>query len=261
MPLSDSNALLLRAIRDALRRILVHYGFWFNETLHQFGLPEALALEKEVGDRVLDLALLRLSQTLGFEVDNGVPAALGRLAPDRLEALLDTLAKLWLASDGIWFQAVEAKTSIHDAKRVNDTCWTRFSPFEAGRIKALLELPDAAADPAPLATLKTILAHRLYSRINCQEVVEETPHSFIFRMTDCRVQAARRRKGLADYDCRSGGLVEYVSLARAVHPAIVVECLACPSGEPQAAEQKPRQAWYCAWRFSLAESNPKSETL
>ena len=47
-------------------------------------------------------------------------------------------------------------------------------------------------------------------------------------MNDCRVQAARKRKGLADYPCKSGGLVEYRSFAETIDPRIRTSCIACP---------------------------------
>lgn len=252
LPVDEDKRQLLAEIRDSFRRSLVHYGLWFNESAHQFGLQTALALEAEAGDKLFDLWLTRLAKTLGFPLEQGAPAALAALPRPELEALLDALAKLWLATDGVWFQAVESKTSIFDAKRVNDTCWTRFSPYEAARIKALLGLPEAKDDPAPLATLKLVLAHRLYSRLNRQEYAEETPRSLVFRMTECRVQAARRRKGLPDYDCRSGGLAEYASLAKAVHPGIVVRCLDCPSGE-KISQDEAKKDCYCAWEFFAPE--------
>jgi hypothetical protein len=250
--MDEEKRQLLAEIRDAFRRSLVHYGLWFNESAHQLGLEAALELEAEAGDKLFELWLNRLSKTLGFGLEQGAPAALAALPKPELEGLLDALAKLWLATDGVWFQSVEARTSIYDAKRVNDTCWTRFSPYEAVRIRRLLGLPAAQDDPAPLETLKLVLAHRLYSRLNLQDVVEETPRSFVFRMTECRVQAARRRKGLPDYDCRSGGQAEYSCLAKAVHPGIRVRCLDCPSGENISQDER-RKDWYCAWEFFAPE--------
>jgi hypothetical protein len=113
---------------------------------------------------------------------------------------------------------------MFDAKRCNDTCWTRFSPYEAYRIKTLLDLPQQGG----LEDLKKALQFRLYSRINVQEIVEENPDSFVFRMVECRVQTARRRKGLEDYPCKSGGLVEYRTFAKAIDARIQTECVGCP---------------------------------
>jgi len=36
---------------DVLRRIILHYGIWFNEVIHQLGLEEAIRLEEQVSRR------------------------------------------------------------------------------------------------------------------------------------------------------------------------------------------------------------------
>ena len=99
----------------------------------------------------------------------------------------------WLANDGVWFQAVEFKHGLFDAKRCNDTCWAQFSPFEAWSIRNFLNLPE---NPG-LEGLKTALQFRLYATINEQSIVEESPTSFVFRMNECRVQSARSKDARA----------------------------------------------------------------
>ena len=94
------------------------------------------------------------------------------------------------------------------------------------------------------AGLKDALAFRVYARINVQSVEDDGTDAFIFRMNECRVQAARKSKQLPDYPCKSAGLVEYAYFARAIDPRIQTECLGCP---PDAHPDD----WYCAWRFSL----------
>jgi hypothetical protein len=131
---------------------------------------------------------------------------------------------------------------MDDAKRVNDTCWMRFSPLEAHRIKTILGLPDQPG----LEGLKKALAQRMYAHINTWEIVEETPASFVFRMNKCRVQTARNRKGMPDYPCKSGGKVEYRGFAREIDPRIQTTCIGCPPDE------HPKE-WYCAWRFEIEE--------
>ena len=65
-------------------------------------------------------------------------------------------------------------------------------------------------------------------------------------MNDCRVQSARKRKGLDDYPCKSGGLIEYTTFAESIDPRIKTECIGCPP-DPHPDE------WFCAWRFSIEE--------
>ena len=189
---SASRERLVSLIMDAFRRIMVHYGCWFRETEHQLGLSNALEIENSAGNLSIAIQLKRLAKILNFELVNGVPAALYRMGERQLEELHTALSANWLANDGVWFQAVENHFSMFDAKRCNDTCWSRFAPYEAYRIKMLVGLPNSGG----LEALKEALKYRLYAQLNIQEVVEETENSFIFRMVECRVQTARKRKNL-----------------------------------------------------------------
>jgi hypothetical protein len=131
---------------------------------------------------------------------------------------------------------------MEDAKRVNDTCWSRMAPLEAARIKALLGLPQRPDEP--LQALEQALQNRLYAAINTQEIAWEQG-ALVLRMKTCRVQAARRRKGLAEYPCKSGGQVEYRTFAATVDPRIRTTCLGCPPDPLAGAD------WHCAWRFQV----------
>jgi hypothetical protein len=63
-------------------------------------------------------------------------------------------------------------------------------------------------------------------------------------MNDCRVQSARKRKGLDDYPCKSAGIIEYSTFAAAIDTRIKTECIGCPP-------DKHPDEWYCAWKFSI----------
>ena len=171
---------------------------------------------------------------------DGIPKPLLDLPEDALKTLKESVAVNWLANDGVWFQAVEFSKGMFDAKRCNDSCWSQFSPFEAWSIRRLLDLPESPG----LDGLKKALRFRLYATINKQSITDETPNSFVFQMNDCRVQSARKRKGLDDYPCKSGGMAEYPSFAEAIDPRIKTECIGCPPDEHP-------EGWYCAWRFSI----------
>lgn len=227
-------------VMDFFHRIMIHYALWFTEVRHQMGLENALEILKTASQRSLGIQLNRLSKQLGFEMRDGLPRALLDLDPAALGQLLESVAANWLANDGVWFQAVEFTRGMTDAKRCNDSCWAHFSPFEAWAIRNFLHL-----DPQPgLAGLKKALNFRLYAVINTQSFVDEGSASFIFRMNECRVQSARKRKGLDDYPCKSGGTVEYTYFARSIDDRIVTECISCPP------DAHPEQ-WYCSWRFKL----------
>ena len=129
-----------------------------------------------------------------------------------------------MAQDGIWFQALERNASMWEAKLANDTCWGRFSPVEAREIKNLLGLPREAG----LEGFKKALGYRLYARLNTMAIEDEGSDSVLLYVNDCRVQSARKRKGLDDYPCQSVGVIEYTYFAKTIDPRIRTECLACP---------------------------------
>lgn len=204
------------------------------------GMEKALECLSEASSRSLGIQLKRLGKILGFELQDGIPVPLLNMDKKELAALLDGASINWLANDGVWFQSVEFTNGMNDAKRCNDSCWAHFSPFEAWAIRRFLDLGDQPG----LDGLKKALSFRIYARINVQSFEDDGPDAFIFRMNDCRVQAARKAKNLDDYPCKSGGLVEYTYFARAIDPRIQTECIGCPPDDHP-------DAWYCAWRFSL----------
>lgn len=245
-------------VADAVRRMAAHYGLWLAEAVHQLGLEQALAAEREAGDRAMDILAFRLARALDLpapkDAGTQITAAdlLAGLPPQRLSALHDALAVSWLALDGVWFQAVEGlaadpETGMGQAKRVNDTCWSRFAPLEARRIMALEDIGENGG----LDALARVLELRLYARINQWEITERSDTGLTFTMLRCRVQDARRRKGLTDYPCKSGGVVEYSSLANAVDPRIATTCLHCPPDPRPGGIDGPA----CSWRFELGDSN------
>ncbi|NPA24551.1 MAG: cytosolic protein [Deltaproteobacteria bacterium] len=237
------DEVLIRLVMDAFRRTLVHYGFWYAEVEHQLGMEKAFQVERKVWSASSANQMKRLGKVLGFAVEaDGTPARLKKLSREELLELLKNLGVNWLANDGIWFQAVEFEHGMIDAKRCNDSCWTRYSPYEAERIKELLELPENGGIPA----LKKALAFRMYALINRQSIEDVDDRCIIFRMNECRVQLARQRKGLDDYPCKSVGLVEYPYFARTIDSRIKTECLGCPP-DPHPDE------WFCAWKFTLEE--------
>lgn len=231
---------MARLVLDMFHRIMVHHTLWFREVEHQMGMKKALDVMHEAYHKSFALQIKRLATTLGFEMKDGIPQPLLDMSRDDLLTIMETLGMNWIAGDGVWFQAVESMHGMDDAKRCNDSCWTRFSPFEGWSIKEFLGLPQEAG----IEGLKKALRFRLYSRINVQSIIDEAPHRIVFQMNDCRVQSARRRKGLDDYPCKSAGLVEYKTFAESIDKRILTECVGCPP-DPHTEE------WFCSWRFTI----------
>jgi hypothetical protein len=235
-----SKAEKARLVLDFFHRTMMHHAIWFAEVQHQMGREKAYKVMDTAWQKSCHIQMKRLGKILGFENEDEVPQPLLDLPEDKLDELMEGSAVNWLANDGVWFQAVEFEYGMNEAKRCNDSAWAHFSPFEAWSVKRILGLPEKPG----LEGLKKALQFRLYAYVNKQSFDEETENSFVFRMNECRVQVARKRKGLDDYPCKSGGLVEYTGFAEAIDPRIRTECICCPP-DPHPEE------YYCAWRFSL----------
>ena len=162
------------------------------------------------------------------------------LSREQLIGMLDDFAKNWLAHDGLWFQAVEQKFGLDAAMELDRRAWERFTVIEAERIMKRHNI----ARESGLEGLRKALNFRLYSRLNKQEIVEASENRFVFRMNDCRVQSARKRRGLADFPCKPVGLVEYSEFAKTIDPRIRTTCIACPP------DQHPEE-YCCAWAFEI----------
>lgn len=171
--------------------------------------------------------------------DDGVKLLSGLSKGDLIKIIIDD-AKNWLAHDGLWFQAVESVHGMDEAISADRTAWEKFTVIEAKRIMERLGMKPGGGIPALVECLK----HRLYARLNLQDVMEQSDSRVVFRMVDCRVQSARRRKGLADFPCKTVGIVEYAEFARTIDPRIRTRCIACPP------DAHPDQYW-CAWEFTI----------
>lgn len=229
-----------RLVIDLIHRIVMHHAMWYAEVRHQLGREKAEQVLTKAYELSYDIQMKRLAKTLGFEMCDDIPRPLLDLPEKILQSLKDNIAINWLANDGVWFQAVEFSRGMFDAKRCNDSCWVFFSPFEAWSIRRFLNLPPDSG----LEGLKKALRFRLYAGVNKQSIIDESPWSIVLQMNDCRVQTARKRKGLEDYPCKSASMVEYPSFAESIDPRIKTECIGCP---PDAHPDE----WACAWRFTI----------
>ena len=137
------------------------------------------------------------------------------------------------------------------AVEVDTEVWRDFSAIEAKRILERLGMNPGGGIPA----LVECLRHRLYARLNLQDVIEQTDARVVFRMLDCRVQSARKRKGLAAHPCKSVGIAEYSEFAKAIDPRIRTRCIACPPDEHPGGVLVRLGVYHMTDRLSLRESS------
>ena len=168
---------------------------------------------------------------------------LAGLSRDELVGLIEDSAKNWLAHDGLWFQAFERAYGIEAAIKADAEAWRVFTTIEAKRFMERYGIAPGGGIPA----LVKALSLRLYAFLNKQEAVEQIEDRVVFRMQDCRVQSARKRKGLPDFPCKPVGLVEYEWFAKTIDPRIETRCICCPP------DRHPEDVW-CAWEFTIAQA-------
>lgn len=166
------------------------------------------------------------------------------MSKEKLIEMLEDQAKNWLAHDGLWFQAVEGHYGMDSAIQLDKEAWITFTQIEAKRIMKLHDIEPGGGIPA----LKQALQLRMYARLNEQSLVEESETQLRFEMNDCRVQSARKRKGLDDFPCKTVGIAEYAYFAHTIDPRIRTTVISCPP------DPHP-ESYYCAWQFTL-EDNP-----
>ena len=158
---------------------------------------------------------------------------ISELSREDLLKLLEIYAKSWSAHDGCWFLAAEEKYGIETAMMLDAESWARFAPIEAERIKSAFGIPESGGIPA----LEQALKLRMYALANRQEIVRIQRRRLELRMIECRVQQARRRKGLRDFPCKQ------VSVTRL--PGI------CAGNRPGDPDGMPRLPSGSGWRRLL----------
>jgi len=227
---------------EFMQRTMVHYAMWYAQVRDKFGMERASEIMDQAWQKSSAIQMKRLSKVFDFELEDGLPKVLVDMPEEKIDALREAVAINWLANDGVWFQAVEFSEGMFPAKDCNDAAWGEFSPYEALRIKRMLGLGEFPG----IEGLKRAMEMRLYGTVNTQSFGKETETSIEFYMNECRVQSARKRKGLDDYPCKSGGIIEYTTFAQTIDARIKTEVISCPP-------DKHPDEWYCGWRFYLSE--------
>ena len=169
---------------------------------------------------------------------------------ETLITMLEDAAKNWLAHDGLWFQAVEKEFGMDSALKMDRQAWKLFTQVEAKRIMARLGIEPNGG----IEALDQALRFRLYARLNDQEIYRVDDRTLRFEMKECRVQAARERKGLPAFPCKSVGIVEYAYFAYAIDSRLKTEVIFCPP------DLRP-EGCYCTWQFTLQDEPVSAEDI
>jgi len=164
---------------------------------------------------------------------------LSSYSKDELISLIEIYSKNWLAMDGVWFQSIERKLGMDEAIYHDEEAWRRFTVIEARRIKDFLKLPENSG----IDGLSKALKLRFYANIN-EDRIETEGNTLTYSAIDCRVQTARKRKGMAFHPCKSVGIIEYSEFAKVIDSRFSCECVSC---YPDITDD----SCCCKWKFTL----------
>ena len=161
------------------------------------------------------------------------------LNKEELLKLTNIFAKNWLAHDGCWFLAIEKKYGMDIAIEADTESWRKFTVVEAKRLIDFLELGKNSG----IEGLKKALCFRLYASLNEDEIIVDG-NTLEYRVKTCRVQAARRKKGLPDFPCKSVGIVEYGLFGNVIDERFEMKCVSCPP-------DITNTGYHCIWKYTL----------
>ena len=169
---------------------------------------------------------------------------LDHLSPDQLKELVRIYARNIYALDGVWFQSIEFSEGMKEAMMHDCNAWRRFTVTEAKRIKNFLHLPDQSG----LDGLAQALSLRFSALANPKVEIIREPDKLIYRVVECRVQSARKNKGMPFHPCKPVGIIEHEYFAKIIDDRIDCTAISC---FPEVNDD----SCACAWCFTINNDN------
>jgi len=158
------------------------------------------------------------------------------------EKLVDFLSyqirNIWRV-DGLYFLGIEKEFGTDAATNIDTNCWATLAKIEARDLREILGLKSSDLESFMVALRATSWA--LYQEAKEWEV---TPRRATLKITSCRTQKARIKKGLSEFPCKRVRWTYLKEFAKAFNPEIEVNCVLCPPDE------HGENLW-CEWEFVL----------
>ncbi len=76
-------------------------------------------------------------------------------------------------------------------------------------------------------------------------MIMQNQNTLLYRTLGCRVQDARKRKGMELHPCKAVGIIEYSEFARVIDDRFTCSCVSCYPDVTDA-------SCACAWKFVLS---------
>jgi len=148
------------------------------------------------------------------------------------------IRNLWRV-DGLYFLGVEERFGTEAATAIDTNCWALMGKLEARELKTLLDVKEG-----DVPSLMYALRNTSWSLDQRDKEIEVTKARGVYRVTRCRTQETRIRKGLPIFPCRYVRFTYLKSFTEEFNPDIEVNCRVCPPGE------RPMNVW-CEWGFNV----------
>jgi hypothetical protein len=151
------------------------------------------------------------------------------------------IRNLWRV-DGLYFLGIEEKFGTDAATQIDADCWKIMGKLEARELKKIF-----GSKEIDVASLLNHLKNTSWALDQDSKEIEVSKNRAIFRVTNCRTQETRIRKGLSVFPCKKVRFGYLKSFAEEMNPKIEVVCKVCPPGK------RPQGIW-CEWEFRLRPS-------
>lgn len=148
------------------------------------------------------------------------------------------IRNLWRI-DGLYFLGIEEKFGTNVATEIDANCWKLMGKIEARELKEVLGIKEN-----DLSSLLKILRNTSWALYQTKKEIVTAKTSVVFRVTECRIQEARIRKGLDVFPCKPVRFGYLKSFAEEFNPKIEVVCRVCPP-------DKKTEDFWCEWEFKL----------
>ena len=168
--------------------------------------------------------------------------SIDELTREELQQLLKAYALNWHAHDNCWFLAIEEQYGVSLALDMDREAWRKFSVIEARRLMEVLGLKNNSG----VEGLRRALTFRLFSSINNDLIEVVDDKTLRYYIKTCRVQSARKAKGLEALPCSSIGIVEYSYFARTIDDRFETRKISCPP-------EVTNHYFNCIWEFKLVD--------
>ena len=155
-----------------------------------------------------------------------------------LQLFFLNIKNIWRV-DGLYFLGIEEKFSTDVATEIDAGCWKIMGKIEARELRDVLPLRGMG-----VRDLLQALQNTSWALYQTGKELEASDSHGIFRVTRCRTQETRIKKGLKEFPCKQvrSGYLE--SFAHEFNPNIHVTCRTCPP------DGHAEDLW-CEWEFTL----------